>query len=106
MDQKERLLDELADALFDAGDPDVGRIDQALAELDRADPLPPGRSPEEALAEFKARFTPQPNGDPELTPSYHGEKCLGNGEHPGIPCCCDECNYYLICFPDWRELSR
>lgn len=49
------LLDELADALLDAGDPDVGRIDLALAELDRIDPLPPGRSPEEALAEFKSR---------------------------------------------------
>ena len=41
--------------------------------------------------------------DPELTPSYHGEKCLGNGEHPGIECCCDNCDYYQACFPDWQE---
>ena len=38
-----------------------------------------------------------------LTPSYHGKNCLGNGEHPGLECCCDECDYYLICFPDWRS---
>lgn len=37
-----------------------------------------------------------------LTPSYHGNDCLGNGEHPGIECCCDECDFYLLCFPDWR----
>ena len=36
-----------------------------------------------------------------LTPSLHGEECFGNGEHPGVECCCDECNYYLLCFPDW-----
>ncbi len=33
----------------------------------------------------------------ELTP---GEPtvCLGNGEQ-GVECCCDECDYYLLCFP-------
>ena len=33
----------------------------------------------------------------ELTP---GEPtvCLGNGEQ-GFACCCDECDYYLRCFP-------
>ena len=25
--------------------------------------------------------------------------CLGNGEQ-GFECCCDECNYYLLCFPE------
>ena len=38
-----------------------------------------------------------------LTPSFHGESCLGNGEHLGYECCCDECDYYLLCFPDWNE---
>ena len=39
-----------------------------------------------------------------LTPSRQGRKCLGNGEHPEYECCCDECDYYLYCFPqyDWR----
>ena len=34
----------------------------------------------------------------ELTP---GEPvaCLGNGEQ-GFDCCCDECDYYLLCFPE------
>ena len=38
-----------------------------------------------------------------LTPSYHGEKCMGNGERLGYECCCDECNFYLQCIPDWNE---
>lgn len=41
----------------------------------------------------------------KLTPSYHGKECLGNGEHPGVECCCDECDYYLTCFPDWKPVS-
>lgn len=38
----------------------------------------------------------------ELCPSFHGDECPGNGEHPGLECCCDECDYYLFCFPDWN----
>ena len=34
-----------------------------------------------------------------LTPSYHGVECLGNGEWTGYECQCDECDYYLLCFP-------
>ena len=49
------------------------------------------------------RFMPIPNGDPELIPSHHGEECQGNGRHPGIPCCCDNCDHFLTCFPDWRD---
>ncbi|MBQ7358363.1 MAG: hypothetical protein IJW65_06485 [Clostridia bacterium] len=35
----------------------------------------------------------------ELTP---GEPtvCLGNGER-GFECCCDECDYFLVCFPEF-----
>ena len=39
----------------------------------------------------------------ELTPSFHGEQCQGNGKHPGIECQCDNCDHYLTCYPDWRE---
>lgn len=42
--------------------------------------------------------------DPEiLTPSYHGESCRHSGTLPEFECCCDECGYYLDCFPDWKE---
>ena len=34
----------------------------------------------------------------KLTPSYHGRECLGNGSWVGYECCCDECDYYLLCF--------
>lgn len=36
-----------------------------------------------------------------LTPSWHGEDCLGNGKNPDIECCCDECDHYLACFPKY-----
>ncbi len=38
-----------------------------------------------------------------LTPSLGGKDCLGNGEHPGIECCCENCNHYLICYPDIED---
>ena len=28
--------------------------------------------------------------------------CLGNGEQ-GFACCCDECDYYLLCFPEFDQ---
>lgn len=37
----------------------------------------------------------------ELTPGKPDE-CQGNGEHPDFEICCDECDYYLDCFPDWE----
>ena len=40
-----------------------------------------------------------------LTPSYHGAECAGNGADGG-EYCCEECDHFLICFPDWRELAQ
>lgn len=40
---------------------------------------------------------------PELTPSFRGAACLANGRHPGVECQCDECDFFLECFPDYRE---
>ncbi len=34
----------------------------------------------------------------ELTPGKP-DVCLGNGEQD-FECCCDECDYLLLCFPD------
>ena len=44
-----------------------------------------------------------------LTPSWQGNNCLGNGEYGEYECCCDECGYYLYCFPQYNweiKLSR
>ena len=40
----------------------------------------------------------------ELTP---GERtvCLGNGEQ-GFECCCDECDYFLLCYPEFDLKSK
>ena len=35
-----------------------------------------------------------------LTPGNYGNDCLGNGEHEGIECCCDECAYMLCCLQE------
>ena len=35
----------------------------------------------------------------ELSPGKP-DVCLGNGKQ-GFECCCDECNYYLLCFPEF-----
>ena len=35
----------------------------------------------------------------ELTPGSPAV-CLGNGEQ-GFECCCDECDYFLLCFPEF-----
>jgi hypothetical protein len=37
----------------------------------------------------------------ELTPTEPAV-CLGNGQM-GFDCCCDECDYFLLCFPEFEE---
>ena len=50
--------------------------------------------------------TPGQEREEVLTPSYHGKDCRHNGEHEGFELACDECDFYLECFPDWKELSQ
>lgn len=40
----------------------------------------------------------------QLTHSPNGEKCKGNGFNENIECMCDECEHFLECFPDWKDL--
>lgn len=35
----------------------------------------------------------------QLTPSPNGIDCVGNGQHE-IECQCDECDFFLDCFPE------
>ena len=37
--------------------------------------------------------------DVKLTPGKP-DICFGNGEQ-GFECCCDECDYFLFCFPEF-----
>ena len=41
-----------------------------------------------------------------LTPSPEGSNCLGNGEVDGYECCCDNCDFYLYCFPIENKKER
>ena len=40
----------------------------------------------------------------ELTPG-EPNVCLGNGNQ-GFECCCDECDYYLLCFPEFDPKNK
>ena len=40
----------------------------------------------------------------ELMPKEH-DICPGNGDQ-GFDCCCDECDYYLLCFPDFDPKNK
>ena len=52
----------------------------------------------------------------ELTPGNHGDNCKGNGTYfdengEPIECCCDECNYMMLCFPEyvtesWKKILK
>lgn len=41
-----------------------------------------------------------------LTPSYHGKKCRYNGDNTDYEITCDKCDYFLICFPDWKKMTE
>ena len=40
----------------------------------------------------------------ELTPGEPAV-CLGNGEQ-GFECCCDECDHFLLCFPEFDPKNK
>ncbi len=40
----------------------------------------------------------------ELTPEKPAV-CLGNGEQ-GFECCCDECDYYLLCYLEFDSKNN
>lgn len=40
----------------------------------------------------------------ELTPG-EPDMCLGNTKQ-GFECCCDECDYFLFCFPEFEPQSK
>ncbi|MBQ9744536.1 MAG: hypothetical protein IJW19_05365 [Clostridia bacterium] len=44
------------------------------------------------------------NTDIKLIPG-EPDACPENGEH-GSECCCDECDCYLLCFPEFDEKSK
>ena len=42
--------------------------------------------------------------DVELMPGKPAA-CLGNGNH-GFECLCDECDYFLLCFPEFNSKNK
>lgn len=42
----------------------------------------------------------------QLNPGRHGTQCCHNGENPSFEIACDECDFFLLCFPDWKEFME
>jgi hypothetical protein len=40
----------------------------------------------------------------ELSPGEPAT-CLGNGQQ-GLECCCDECDFFLLCFPEFDPKNK
>lgn len=38
-----------------------------------------------------------------LTPSWQGRRCGYSGLDEKNGCCCDECDYFLMCFPQYDQ---
>lgn len=60
--------------------------------------------PDEKLAEVLARYRrAEQRRSPAgvlLTPSFHGQRCQGNGKYPDVKCQCDGCKYDAVCYQD------
>lgn len=41
----------------------------------------------------------------ELTPG-DPERCKGNGKEDPMACCCDGCDYFLACYPEWYKQEQ
>ena len=67
---------------------------------DGMEATPTRKTAEQAYQEFLKHYQPV-----KLKPSYHGKDCPGNGDHE-IECQCDECDYYLACFPELDVRGR
>lgn len=44
--------------------------------------------------------------DIQLAPSPNGENCIGNGQNKDVECMCDECDYFLECYPEWDRKKQ
>ncbi len=55
---------------------------------------------------MKDHISPTENDKSILTPSLGGKDCKCNGKHKGIEIQCDECCYYLICFPEYKTQRK
>ena len=58
------------------------------------------------MYDWEKENTVDPSTGILLMPGDHGKNCLGSGEHPDYECCRDECDYYMICFPEWDRPEK
>ena len=95
-------LDRLLHELLAAEQPQASLIRAIGAELRRREPEPTPEQLRAVWPEYMRIYYREPVLDPStgimLQPSCHGADCPGADVG-----CCDECDYYLACFPDWRE---
>lgn len=91
MDKLDELIMKAAETYVD---PDVERI--MKMDTSTVESSPRMQRFGEALKVYERDIT-----GAVLFPGYP-EFCRGNGEHPAFEICCDECDYYLACFPEYQ----
>lgn len=89
-----------------AGEQKANLVWDVLKELQSREPELTPEDLRILLPVYLRIFYPEPILDPTtgtmLQPSYHGQDCPGNGAHPDVECCCDECDYLMACWADYR----
>lgn len=85
MDEKKDKFDDLIRAAVLRGDDPEAELEKILEE--KSDVRVP-------------KLVRDPSG--VLLCPGHPKMCLGSGKFGKLfECCCDECGYYLECFPEW-----
>ncbi|MGN1016661.1 MAG: hypothetical protein ACI4PL_06665 [Faecousia sp.] len=46
------------------------------------------------------------NQEEILTPGCCGELCRHNGNNVNYEIACDECDFYLLCYPEFNSLRK
>lgn len=107
-EQLDRQLQELLSA--ELTDLVAEQVRKILKELRSREPEPTPAELQAMWPTYMRLTYPEPILDPAtgtmLQPSCHGKECLGNGTWLGYECCCDECDYYLDCFPPFAPMTN
>lgn len=94
-------LDELEKLLHQhIADPPQGNIVRAILDELRSRYIPEPTTPAQLEAWEHYLQHPDPATGVILVPGPGGRNCPGNGRG-AAECCCDECDWFLECFPEY-----
>lgn len=109
MDYATKTTEELEQLLRDDCNSEMGGLDlaavmPAMEELARRHGKRTRAETKIAWKMFLRHYLPtsqeeliDPDTGIQLEPSWQGEFCAG------VDLCCEECDFYLLCYPNWRD---